>query len=175
MRAARYDLVVETGAKFTREFGAWVPDLPALARTITPGTRVYYKGDPLNVYSAVLTEHPTDHRQSTVALVFNTGAWFEPRVTIPADDLIYPAMPVSVVASEAAFTTIVGVNTDRVTLPTRVVDGSTVLLEIPDTDEFAPYVGAWSWDLYAQTVMWGWQRLVAGTLSVIRGVGRVHP
>ena len=180
MRAARYDIVAETGAAFVRAFSPYMPGALAIARSVVAGDRVYYRGDPLFVYEATLFEHPTDPGLSTVSFVFGSGSWFEPRATIPADSMLYPAVPAVVLAAEAGFTVKddsdpdLGVIEVRYPLPVSIVDGHTVKLAMDDdfTRQLVAYEGAWSWDLFVESDLWSWTRLVEGTLSIVKGSGR---
>jgi hypothetical protein len=152
-------------------------------RAVVPGDRVYYRGDPLRVFSAALTAHPVDPTQDTVELVFGSGAWWEPRVTLPAESLVYRAQEGVVLAAEAGFTAVATITppTDpplysatRVPIPVEIVAPGSVALAMTDVETTAldVYPGAWSWDLFAQTAAWGWSRLTEGTLTVIKGSGR---
>lgn len=184
MRAARYDLLIETGARLIRSFKACTPGEPVTAATVGPGDRIYYKGSPLYVYSRTEYRHPVDANLDTVTFTFNTGAWYEPTVTIPAHQLVHPAIFTPITSASAGFTEITYPVVTPLTgpppveavhpLPVTLTDGFTVTLEMSDaqTAELRDKEGAWSWDLYAQTAAWQWVRLVEGTLSIVGGSGR---
>lgn len=177
MRAALYDLTIETGVDFRRTFTPCTPAEPVPAREVVVGDRVYYKGEPLYVYMTTLHEHPTDPSLSSVEFLFGSGAWYEPRATVPADGLVYPTYPVTIAEASAGFSVMNEVGEVRVELPVDVTDPERVALALDDaaTSDLVPYQGSWSWDLYARTDAWGWQRLVEGTLSVLKGSGRDAP
>lgn len=176
MRAARHDLVMETGAVLTKVFRVVLPAPgPAPVSGVVVGDRVYYKGDPLRVYIA--TPHPDpDPVRATVDLVFGTGAWYEPRVTLAADALVYKAQPANVISCEAGFTLLDDVTQTqiRVPLPVTIENANTIALTMDDSEtaQFVDYEGAWSWDLYVATAEWDWRRTVEGTLNILRGSGR---
>lgn len=183
MRAARYDLLIETGARLIRSFRAYTPGEPVPARVVGPGDRIYYKDQPLYVYARTEFHHPTDPALDTVTFTFNTGAWYEPTATIPAAHLVYPAIPTPISGASAGFSEfpppVVNPQTppppETLTpLPVTMLDAYTIVLELSDEETAAMRgkEGAWSWDLYADTAAWQWVRLVEGTLSIVGGSGR---
>lgn len=183
MRAARYDLLVETGAQVVRQFSACSPGLPQPARTVGPGDRIYYKSQPLYVYARTQYDHPTDPSLNTVTFTFGTGAWYEPQATVPADEMVYPAIKATLFEAMAGFSEFPSPVVNPLStppaetiheLPVTLADQYTAVLRLTDEDTMAlhAYEGAWSWDLYARTDAWDWVRLVEGTLSIVGGSSR---
>jgi len=194
MRAARYDLLIETGAALVRSFSACTPGEPVPARVVGPGDRIYYKGQPLYVYARTAFTHPTDPSLNTVTFTFGTGAWYEPTATVPAEGLVYPALKATLLEAVAGFsefifpvvsppiepppdpTCVPPVEVSH-PLPVTLADQYTAVLDMPDTltADMRDLEGSWSWDLYARTDAWSWVRLVEGTLSIVGGSGRAAP
>jgi hypothetical protein len=157
----------------TRTFQIWAPDEAVAARNVVAGGRVFYKGTPFAVYAVFTLDGPNPITE----IVLGDGLWWEPRLKLPADDLIMTAVALPIVDLIAAWSypTIpddcVTVPPERHELPTRVDDGVNAVLALTDADTLALAAtpGSFSWDMYARTVEQGWQRIVEGTLTVIRG------
>ena len=171
MRAGNLDIVIETGAYWSREIQVVAPDQPIEAHEAIIGERYYVDGRPLELYSI---EPASGGR---VRLTFNKGLYSDPSLLITSTANITPAVPVEILAMEASFS-VAGVD----------VDGNETLAQVPIPVEIAPdsfsgrlsvdavttatwweYEGAHSWDCYAQSAAWDWQRILEGTLTVICG------
>lgn len=171
MRAARYDIVVETGAYFVRQIQCLTPGQPILCEDAIVGERYYVDGTPLVLYSV---EQVSGGR---VRLTFNKGLYDDPSIVAPASTNIYPAEAVAILDMEASFswpqTDVDGNETlAKVDIPVVIAaDSMSASLEIDaaTTTGWNIYEGAHSWDCYAQTPEWDWQRILEGTLSVICG------
>lgn len=176
MRASRCDLNVESGTDVTRTFQIWTPDVAVAARDVVPGGRVFYKGTPFAVYAVFTLDGPNPITE----IVLGDGLWWEPRLKLPADDLIMTAVALTIdeVVAAWSYPTVpddcVTVPPEQRELPTRIEDGVNAVLALTDEDTraLAETPGSFSWDMYAHTAEQGWQRIVEGTLSVIRGDAR---
>lgn len=171
MRAARYDLVVETGADLRRVFQLWKPSgVTADAASLAIGDRMYLDGDPLRV-AWTKTAVGVDGRYWT-DLVFGNGAWDAPRVRLEATEQVMPAVPEPVAEVSAGVTVLA----DKLPLPVALYDSGesvALLLTEADTIGMSPLAGSWSWDMYVKTAAAGWFRLVEGIFTVVRGDARV--
>ena len=165
MRAAHYDLLVETGADVARAFDVFMPaDAPITASAVVVGQRIYVDQLPLVVGD--MTTIRADDGGLWVDLIFGQGLWNDPHIRVAADEKMMPAEPVTPTAAKAA-TTINGTSTP---LPTTI-SGDRVLLAMDSvfTDALAASIGAWSWDLYVTSQRLVRTRLVEGTLMVQKG------
>jgi hypothetical protein len=172
VRASTLDIVVQTGALWTRDVQLFKPDAPVAVQAVTPGSRVFVDGVPLLVHTVT----PVPGGRTTLA--FGHGLINDAVATFPSTALIAPAVPVELVAVEAAYTAMVVDEpgyVESVPIPASVApDGLTATLEL-DADTTAlmgDYEGTHSWDCYALTLEWDWQRILEGTLTVIRGDAR---
>lgn len=168
MRAAHYDLTLETGVDFARAFEMWQPTGTLItAADVVPGQRIYLDGLPQRVHGKT-TVTGTDG-VAWVDLVFGQGAWCDPHLRVLATDMVMPAQPLYPNGAQAAF----NLSGTKKELPTAI-NGSVVLVTVNHDESAAlsPAVGAWSWDLFTETDEWGWQRLVEGTLTIVRSEAR---
>lgn len=171
MRAGRFNITIETGAEWTRIVQLYRPDTPIPAADVVPDTRVFYKGSPALVYSV-------DVANGTTTIQFGHGLWDDPRISVNSTANVVPAVVDPIINAEAMFTyypSAVYVDPrDQVSVQIPITvepDGSlaTMLLTSDETAALAPMVGASSWDLYADTSRWSWQRILEGTLTIIKG------
>jgi hypothetical protein len=163
---------VETGSWWSRTVRLLTPGTPVPASAAVPGLRYYVDGWPLQLYS---TESLSGNR---VRLRFGHGVYSDVSLTVDSDAGIQQAVPMVVVEAAASFT-VDAVDADTgepvpsaVSLPTSVAaDGTSVLVQLDPTETAALAVleGSYSWDLYARTVEWDWQRIVEGTMVIVRG------
>lgn len=172
MRAGRLDIVVETGAWWSRVVQLLTPGTPVPASTAAPASRYYVDGWPLQLYA---TESLSGSR---VRLRFGHGVYSDVSLTVDADAGIQQAVPMVVVEAAASFTVdATDVDTGEpvptsVAIPTTVAaDGTSVLAQLDPTETgaLADMAGSYSWDLYARTAEWDWQRIVEGTMVIVRG------
>lgn len=163
MRAANVDLVVETGTDFLRGFALYKPaDIAIRADAVVAEQRIYLDGNPERVYS--VTPEPA----GGVTLRFREGLWWQPKIWLPADDMVMPAVPVLATSVKAAWSD----PFRRHALNTWTSDaGELIVLGLThhDTTALAPYVGTWPWDLFVSTVELGYLRLAAGSMTIVVG------
>ena len=172
MRAGNLDIVVETGARWSRSAQLLAPADPVPASTAVPGSRYFVDGWPLRLHA----NQPASG--SRVKLVFGQGTYADVSLTVDATAGISPAVPLIVLEVAAAFT-VDDPDPDtgdpvasRVPVPAVVApDGLTVTLTMDEaqTAALAPREGAYSWDMYTRTVEWDWQRVLEGTLTIVKG------
>jgi hypothetical protein len=171
MRAGRFDIVIVTGSQWSRQVQLYRPDTPIEAQAVVTGSRVFYKRAPALVHSAVTVNAWT-------TIQFGHGLWTDPFVKVEREALVVPALPDPTLAGAASFTfypqtVYVDPRSDSVNvgIPVTVnADGSATLAYAADeTASFADMVGASSWDMYAQTGRWDWQRILEGTLTIVKG------
>jgi len=165
MRAAHYDLFVETGVDFYRVAQLWAPTgAPITASSVVIGQRIYVDGAPMRV--AEMTTSRGNDGTLWVDLIFGLGLWSDPHVRVMADEKMMPAAMVDVTSAAAAF----NLNGQRREIPTAIDEKSIVfMMDSGMTGALAGNVGAWSWDLYGVTPGMGRLRLLEGTLTVQRG------
>lgn len=166
MRAARFDLFVETGADFYRIAQLWGPTgTPITAGSVVVGERVYVDGEPLRV--AEMSTVRGNDGNLWVDLIFGTGLWSDPHVRVLADEKMMPAALIELSEASAAF----NLNGQRREIPTSIADSRhiMILMDATMTAQLSDNVGAWSWDMYANVKDVGRQRLLEGTLTVQRG------
>jgi len=171
VRAGNLDIVIETGAYWSREIQCVTPDDPIEANDALVGERYYVDGNPLELFSI---EQASGGR---VRLNFGQGVYSDPSLVVLATAMIVPALPLEIIKMEASFSV---ADVD--------VDGVSVYTQVPISVEIAPdslsgrlsvdsattaswweYEGAHSWDCYAQSDAWDWQRILEGTLTIISG------
>ena len=170
MRAGRLDLVIETGAAWSREVQVLTPGQPVAASTVSAGTRVYLDHVPVRVASV------TPNPNGSVTWALGDGLYSDPVRTLPGTALVAPAELVEVLEAAAAFRAIPEVaprDTVAVEIPVSVsLDGSSVILAYGADETALIPAEAYSWDLYVRTAEWDWTRALEGTLTVIEGDAR---
>lgn len=167
-RAARHDVVIQTGANWTADIQCYTPGPPVAVETVAPGQRIYVDGRPLLV--ATVTPRGTVR----VALTFGEGLYSDPVVTFTVGALVAPAVPAVLTDAVAAYHVM---DPDQPNVPIPSVlsgDGLTVTLTLDPVATAAMDVlgGAHSWDCYVRTDATDWQRVLEGTMAVIRGDAR---
>lgn len=171
MRAGRCDIVVETGARWERDF-QWVePAVAVPASTVLIGERIYVDSVPLKVYSI----EPLN--SGLVRFTFGHGLWNDPTITVSSTALVVPAEPITMDAVEAAIHATLDPEAGPDTIPivaTLSADKLScgLLLDADTTTTFDAIVGAHSWDVYAQAPGYDWQRILEGTATIIDGDAR---
>jgi hypothetical protein len=175
MRAGRFDIVVETGAAYTRAVQVMSPLAGIPASTVAPDSYVYLDGWPRSVYSV-----DTVNGKTTIA--FGQGLWSDERLTVDQSALVQPAEPVVITDAQAGF--YVPLPTQPIEPPDPPIDTVIPVIIAADglsleidmgadlTATYAPLVGAHSWDLFAQTAAWDWQRVLEGTFVIVKGDAR---
>ena len=165
MRAAHYDLFVETGSDFYRVVQLWGPTgVPVTASSVVIGDRVYVDGLPLLV-ADIQTIRANDGNL-WVELIMGRGLWDDPHVRVLADEKMMPAVMLDIEGAAAAFS----LNGQRREIPTSITDNTVVMLmDSAMTGQLAYSIGACSWDLFASIKDMGRQRVLEGTLTVQRG------
>lgn len=172
MRAGRFDILVETGAAYVRAAKLMKPDTAIPASTVAADSYVYVDGWPRPVYS--VTAQPN----GSVEIAFGQGLWSDERIIVAASALVQPAVPLEIVAAEAAFHVSVEPSIDpplNESIPVVIAaDGLSLEIDMDPAYTLAlrPLVGAHSWDLFAQTAEWDWQRVLEGTFVVVEGDAR---
>lgn len=171
MRAGRYDIVLETGARWERSF-QWLEPTAAIPASAVPvGERVYVDGWPQKVYAV----EPLANGQ--VRFLFGHGLWNDLVLTVSSTALVVPAEPIPMVAVAAA----IYAKTDpesiveEIPIPVVIEPGNlsaTLLLDADTTVGLASIEGAHSWDCYAQAAGYDWQRIIEGIVTVIDGDAR---
>lgn len=173
MRAGNLDIVVETGTLMSRDVQVHVPGPPVEAQTVTVGQRLFVDRVPQLVHAADTAAGWTTFR-------FGRGLYSDPRLTVTATALVVPAVPTVVVDAIAAYS-METIDLDGIpvveTVPittTIAGDGLTVTLTVTadESEVWHDRAGAHSWDLYVQTAVWDWQRVLEGTLTVLAGDSR---
>jgi hypothetical protein len=165
VRAGRFDIVVPTGALWTRDVQCLQPDTPIEAQAVTAGQRVFVDGYPMKVYSVTTTNGQT-------TIMFNEGLYTDPSLKVTATARVVPSKPVPIVEAEAAFHVDTDTPPDTIEIDATIsVDSLTATLTIDaqTSASYEPYVGAHSWDCYLRTAEWDWQRVLEGTMTVLDG------
>jgi hypothetical protein len=175
VRAQRLDVEIVTGAAWTRDVQLVTPGPPVAVETLTPGGRYYVAGMPVRVASVAVAAGRVD-----VAL--GDGLYGEPVLSIPVGALLEPAVPVAALTAEAGFAYPVpgATEDDPPTMDVMPIsatisaDGFTITLALDDTETaaLADDVGAYSWDVFAETAEFGWRRIIEGTLTIMAGDAR---
>jgi len=168
VRAGTLDVLIQTGALWTRDVQVLTPDTPIEAQAVTAGQRVFVDGVPLHVYSAVTTGGLT-------TLTFGQGLYADLSMKMTATARVQPAVPAPILEADAAFHQDIDAAAGAVIIDTIISpDTYTVTLTIDAATSagYGPYEGAHSWDCYLRTAAWDWQRVLEGTLSVVRGDAR---
>lgn len=165
MRAGNLDIVIQTGALWTRDIQVLAPDTAIEVQAVTPGMRIFVDGRPSLVHSVT----PSPGGRTTI--VFGHGLINDPVASYTSTSLVAPAVPVELLEVAAAFFD----DTDPVTIPSTIsADGLTATLTIPAvlSQAMSSLTRNHSWDCYVRTAAWDWQRILEGTLSIIRGDAR---
>lgn len=175
MRAGTLDIVVQTGAEWRRVIACMRPDDAIRVDAVTPGQRVFVDGAPLLVHAVT----PAPGGRTTIA--FGRGLIGDPVMTFLSSSFVAPAVPVELLAVEAAYAYVIhDDDTDEdlliaVPIPGDIAgDGLSVTLAL-DADTTATMTdipGSVSWDCYTLTAEWDWQRVLEGTLTTIQGDAR---
>lgn len=169
MRAGRLDVLVETGARWVRDVQLVAPGTPTVVAAMTPGGRYYMDGVPVRVHAV------RELGNGTCRVELADGLYGDPVLTLPADALVAPAVPVAAVEATAAFSYPDGDTLASTPIPVTIsADGSTLTLALDAaaTSALADSVGAYSWDLYVRTAEFDWQRTLEGTFTVVKGDAR---
>jgi len=117
-----------------------------------------------------------------VKLRCGRGTAYDISISLGNTSPVLPAIAVVILNVEAAWTyapldPVVNPLSDQQVIPIPAsvsADGLTATLEV-DADETAGYAdmaGAYSWDAYAETAEFGWQRICEGTWTIIKGDSR---
>jgi len=175
VRAGTLDIVVETGAQWSRQIGVFKPATPIPIGTVTPGQRVFVDNAPLLVHAVATAPGGRVH------VTFGHGLYNDPTMVFSAGALIAPAVSVVVRQVSAAYT-IVSMDPDTGTETLTAVEiGATIApdglsftlaMDADTTAAMADLPAALSWDCFTLTDEWSWQRTLEGTLSTIRGDAR---
>jgi hypothetical protein len=168
MRAGRFDILVETGAAYVRAAKLMRPDTGIPASTVTPGDYVYVDGWPRPVYSVTA---PSNGR---VTIAFDKGLWSDLSLTVDGNALVQPAVPMFITDAQAAFHVAADPPVDMpipvIVAPDRL--SCEIDMDPIFTAALSPNVGAHSWDMFAQTAEWDWQRVLEGTFVIVEGDAR---
>lgn len=175
MRAGNLDVLIETGAKWTRQVEVYAPDEPIAAQLVVAGQRLFVDGLPLLVYAVM----PASNNR--VSIQFGRGLYNDITLTVSATANVIPAEPQTIDEVVAAWTyappPVLDVEPPAVTvdIPAIIAPDALSFALTYTADETAAMdgmVGANSWDCYVRTAAWDWQRILEGTLTVIKGDSR---
>ena len=176
MRAGRYDITIETGATWSKDIQLMSPQGIVRADAMVVGQRVFLEGYPLQV--AKLTRlNPRE-----IQIRFGHGLFGEPVVIAAPDDEFALAVPMVIVDAAAAYRLSYlpfasppiypPIDPTSITIPLEIAgDGLSLTMKFSaiETLLMAENAGTYSWDLYAQTVEWEWQRVLEGSFTIIAG------